>query len=340
MTQQRSSKLVRAAQALSASLIWAIPLSMALGLVSGLLADLSLLQVLVLPLTMLMVYPMLVNVRLRDAFGPADAKPVTVAMLINFLALPVLAWALARAFFSSDAGLFVGMVLAGLFPTSGMTISWTGFAKGNVGAAVKMTVVGLIAASLLAPFYLKALAGRVVPVDLVGVLSTVALVVALPLVAAQLTRIVLVRRYGGERFKSRIAPVFPGMSVLGVLGIVFVAVGLKAEMIVARPSLTFAILVPLLIFYLVNFALSTLVGRVLFGRGDAIALVYGTVMRNLSIALGVAIASFGPEAALVLAAGYIVQVQAAAWYVRLTDRLFGPVAATAAEAGGAASARA
>ncbi|MDT8433772.1 MAG: hypothetical protein RQ731_03320, partial [Anaerosomatales bacterium] len=280
------ARIVRLARRLSASLIWAIPFSMAAGFGAGLLVDLDPLKSLVLPLTMLMVYPMLVNVKMRDAFSLVDSRVVGVAMALNFLVLPVGAWVLAKLFFASDAGLFVGMVLAGLFPTSGMTISWTGFAKGNVGAAVKMTVVGLIAASLLAPVYLKVLVGRMVPVDLLGVLGTVALVVALPLAAAQLTRVVLLRRYGNERFATRIAPVFPGISVLGVLGIVFIAVGLKAEMIVERPELTLAIAAPVLLFYLANFALSTIVGRALFGRGDAIALVYGTVMRNLSIALG------------------------------------------------------
>ncbi|MDF1541992.1 MAG: hypothetical protein P1P71_02630 [Anaerosomatales bacterium] len=326
------ARIVRLARRLSASLIWAIPFSMAAGFGAGLLVDLDPLKSLVLPLTMLMVYPMLVNVKMRDAFSLVDSRVVGVAMALNFLVLPVGAWVLAKLFFASDAGLFVGMVLAGLFPTSGMTISWTGFAKGNVGAAIKMTVVGLIAASLLAPVYLKVLAGRMVPVDLLGVLGTVVLVVALPLGAAQLTRVVLLRRYGNERFATRIAPVFPGISVLGVLGIVFIAVGLKAEMIVERPELTLAIAAPVLLFYLANFALSTIVGRALFGRGDAIALVYGTVMRNLSIALGIAVTTFGPEAALVLAAGYIVQVQAAAWYVRLTDRVFGPAAPTSRSA--------
>lgn len=332
-TQSKTGTLVlRAARRLAVSLVWAIPLAMAAGFGTGLLVDLDPLKVLVLPLTMLMVYPMLVNVKTRDAFSLVDSRVVGVAMALNFLVLPLVAWVLARIFFASDAGLFVGMVLAGLFPTSGMTISWTGFAKGNVGAAVKMTVIGLIAASLLAPVYLKVFAGRVVPVDLLGVLSTVVLVVAVPLAAAQLTRVVLVRRYGPERFGTRIAPVFPGASVLGVLGIVFLAVGLKAEMIVSRPELTLAIAAPLLLFYLANFALSTLIGQILLPRGDAIALVYGTVMRNLSIALGIAITAFGPEAALVLAAGYIVQVQAAAWYVRLTDRVFGPAPAPPPEA--------
>jgi ACR3 family arsenite efflux pump ArsB len=251
-------------------------------------------------------------------------------MALDFLVLPFMAWALAMLFFRDQPGLYVGMVLAGLFPTSGMTISWTGFARGNVGAAVKMTVIGLIAASLLAPVYLALLAGKVVPVDTLGVIRTVAFVVLVPMVAGSLTRIGLVRRYGASVFKERLAPVFPGLSTVGVLAIVFLAVGLKAQMIVATPGLLLTIALPLLLFYGLNFAISTAVGKALLPRGDAIAVVYGTVMRNLSIALGIAVAQFGPEAALVLALAYIVQVQGAAWYVKATDRVFGPASVPAA----------
>ena len=48
-------------------------------------------------------------------------------------------------------------------------------------------------------------------------------------------------------------------------------------------------------------------------------------MRNLSIALAIAINSFGQagsDAALVIAAAYIIQVQSAAWYVKFTERIF------------------
>ena len=50
-------------------------------------------------------------------------------------------------------------------------------------------------------------------------------------------------------------------------------------------------------------------------------------MRNLSIALAIAINAFGKQgasAALVVAVAYIIQVQSAAWYVKLTDKIFGP----------------
>ncbi|MBN2840000.1 MAG: arsenic resistance protein [Coriobacteriia bacterium] len=317
--------LVRVLSGLSKHLVTLIPASMLLGLAAGILVDFSAAKVLILPMTMLMVYPMLVNFRPAQALNLDDSKAVGLAMVLDFIALPLLAWGLALLFFQNQPGLYVGMVLAGLFPTSGMTISWTGFAKGNVAAAVKMTVIGLIVASLLAPVYLSVLAGKVVPVDLLGVLQTVIMVVGVPMLAGAATRILLVKRYGAEKYKSRIAPSFPGLSTIGVIAIVFLAIALKAKMIVSNPEMLLAIAVPLVLFYGINFALSTFLGKALLPRGDAIAVVYGTVMRNLSIALGIAVAQFGPEAALVLALAYIVQVQSAAWYVKATDRMFGSV---------------
>jgi hypothetical protein len=74
----------------------------------------------------------------------------------------------------------------------------------------------------------------------------------------------------------------------------------------------------LLALYVGNYLLSTVVAKLLLPRGDAIALVYGTVMRNLSIALALAMNAFGSassDAALVITLAYIIQVQSAAWYV-------------------------
>ncbi|MBN2839355.1 MAG: arsenic resistance protein [Coriobacteriia bacterium] len=324
--------MIRVLASLSKRLVVLIPAAMLAGLVVGLVFDVSSLQALVLPMTMLMVYPMLVNFRISEAFDLTDGKAIGLAMFLDFIVLPAVAWGLAVAFFSNEPGLFVGMILAGLFPTSGMTISWTGFAGGNVTAAVKMTVIGLIAASLLAPAYLLLLAGAVVEVDFVGVLRTVVFVVGIPLIAGTLTRSVLVKRYGQQRYKARIAPLFPGLSTVGVLAIVFVAIALKAKMIVADPALVLRILVPLVAFYALNYLIATVAGRRMLGRADAIAVVYGSVMRNLSIALGIAMTAFGAEAALLLATAYIVQVQSAAWYVKATDRVFGVVAAPAVQA--------
>jgi predicted Na+-dependent transporter len=220
----------------------------------------------------------------------------------------------------------LGLLLAALVPTSGMTISWTGFARGNLAAAVKMTVVGLIAGSLATPLYVNVLLGAHIQMDMAKVFQQILLIVFLPMLAGYATQRGLVKRYGPERFQEQLAPRFPGLSTLGVLGIVFIAMALKAQAIAARPEQLLIILTPLLLIYGCNYLLSTLIGKWILPRGDAIALVYGTVMRNLSIALAVAINAFGSagsEAALVIAMAYIIQVQSAAWYLKITNRVFG-----------------
>lgn len=314
-------------QALTRNLVVAIPVTLLLGLVFGALVPVGWLSLLVIPLTLLMIYPMMVTLRLRELLMGGDGRAQGLAQLINFAVIPFVAFGLGLWWFADQPYLALGLLLAALLPTSGMTISWTGFARGNLPAAVKMTVVGLILGSLATPLYVKWLMGAAIPVDLVAVFRQIILVVGIPMLAGQLTRYFLIKRHGAEGFRKQWAPRFPPLSTLGVLGIVFVAMALKADDLLASPGLLLDIAVPLLILYAVNYLISTLVARAWLSRGDGIALVYGTVMRNLSIALALAMNAFGEagtDAALLIALAYIIQVQSAAWYVRFSDRLFGP----------------
>ena len=316
------------------NLTWSIPAAMVLGLLFGQLTDPALLRLAILPLTFLMVYPMMVTMNLRELVKPGGHRLQGVTLAINFVLMPAIGYGIGLLFFADQPLARLALLLTALLPTSGMTISWTGFAKGNVPAAVKMTVVGLIVGSLLAPVYLKALLGAVVDIPMLQVFTQILLIVFLPLVLGNLTQRVLIARHGEARFNGHFKPKFPPFSTLGVLGIVFVSMALKSPAIVSQPALLLHYLLPLVLMYAINFVISTLVGKAMFSRGDAIALVYGTVMRNLSIALAIAIGVFGEQGAdgaLLIAIAYIVQVQAAAWYVKLTDRLFGapPAAAKA-----------
>ncbi|WP_429884645.1 arsenic resistance protein [Geoalkalibacter halelectricus] len=311
---------------LNQHLILAIPAMMLAGFGFGLMVDAAFLKSLILPFTFLMVYPMMVTLKIRKVLEGGDGRAQLLTQAINFAVIPFVAFGLGKLFFPERPFMALGLLLAALVPTSGMTISWTGFAKGNLAAAVKMTVIGLILGSLATPFYVQTLMGAAVDVDLLSVFQQIVLIVFLPMAAGYATQRTLVRRFGMQDFQKRLAPRFPGVSTLGVLGIVFLAIALKAEAIAARPDQLLVIFVPLLILYVFNYLLSTLVGKTLLPRGDAIALVYGTVMRNLSIALAVAINAFGTagsEAALVIALAYIIQVQSAAWYVKYTPRVFG-----------------
>ncbi len=291
--------------------------------------DPSFLKVLIIPLTYLMVYPMMINLQIQKVLSGGDYKVQTLTQLINFGVIPFLAFGMGRVFFADQPLIALGLLLASLLPTSGMTISWTGFAQGNISAAIKMTVVGLILGSLATPFYAKWLMGTVVEIPLAAIFKQIAIIVFLPMVLGFITRLSLICIVGADKYHKTLKQKFPAFSTLGVLGIVFVAMALKSQDILANPIVLLSFLVPLAILYIANFLLSTLIGKFLFERGDAIAVVYGTVMRNLSIALAIAMTAFGKEQgseiALIIAMAYIIQVQAAAWYVRFTDKIFGPV---------------
>ncbi|MFA7346461.1 MAG: bile acid:sodium symporter [Desulfurivibrionaceae bacterium] len=316
-------------------LVVVIPAMMAAGYLFGLgaaPASLGFLKGLILPFTFLMVYPMMVTLNIKALQeGIKNVGLQLSAQCINFAVVPFVAYGLGLVFFRDQPYMALGLLLASLLPTSGMTISWTGFAKGNLAAAVNMTVIGLTLGSLATPFYVQGLMGAKVDVDLMLVVKQIVIIVFLPMFLGYCTRQAFLKKYGPQEFKKTWAPRFPSLSTVGVLGIVFVAIALKAKGISENPAILSGILVPLLIMYGLNFGLSTVIGRMFFKRGDAIALVYGTVMRNLSIALAIAINAFGAkgaDAALVIAVSYIIQVQSAAWYVKFTDRIFGPAPAT------------
>lgn len=308
------------------NLTYTIPLFLIMGLIAGSITDLSGLKILIIPMTFLMVYPMMVNIDFKKFLEKGDFKLQTATQLINFGIIPFIALLLGIIFFPDNPMAAFGLLLASLLPTSGMTISWTGFAKGNVNSAVKMTIIGLVAGSLLTPVYAKWLMGAVIDIPVKAVFTQILIIVFLPMIMGYLTRKAIIKYYGIAVYQKDFKEKFPALSTAGVLGIVFVAMALKAKNILSGPENLLYMFIPLLVLYILNFVISTIAGRLFFKRGDAIALVYGTVMRNLSIALAIAMVAFGTkgsEIALIIAIAYIVQVQAGAWYVKLTDRFFG-----------------
>ncbi|MDM8518743.1 bile acid:sodium symporter [Anaerolineales bacterium HSG6] len=299
---------------------------MILGIITGYFFDMSFIKVTIVPLTFLMVYPMMVNLQIEKVLSLEGLKCQVVTQIINFGVIPFIAFGLGNYFFPDSPMIILGLLFTALLPTSGMTISWTGFAKGNVNAAIKMTVVGLVIGSLATPFYAKWLMGEVIEMPMQKIFTSIAVIVFLPMLFGYITKVLIIKYFGKEKYQNGIKQKFPVFSTLGVLGIVYVAMSLKARGIINNPMMLIDYLIPLVLLYFINFTISTVVGKLFFNRGDGIAIVYGTVMRNLSIALAIAMTAFterGSEIAIIIAMAYIIQVQSAAWYVKFTDKIFG-----------------
>lgn len=302
------------------NLALAIPAVLAAGFTVGYLFDTTFLKDYILFATFLMIYPTMIGFKVKEAFDLSHFKVVITAMLLNFAVIPALAYSLGWVMLAKEPQMFAGLALASLLPTSGMTISWTIIHKGNAPAAIKMTAVGLIAGSVLAPWYLLLMVGKMVPVNVAQIFTTIAVVVFLPLLLGNISYRLLMRKFTIKEFQEKIKPVLPSASIWSMLFVIFSSISMKARMIMSAPEVIVQGLAVLLIFYLLNFVLSTVVGRAFFTKPDGIALVYGTVMRNLSIALGVAVTTFGPKAGLIVTLAFIIQVQAAAWYGKVSEK--------------------
>lgn len=272
-----------------------------------------------------MVYPMMVTLRYEELLAKGNGKLHLVAQIINFLVFPIMGYGIGKLFFPDNNYIIIGLLLMSLLPTSGMTISWTGFAKGNVPAAIKMMVIGLILGSVLTPFYLNIFMGESGGIPFMDIINEIIKVVFVPMVLGYGSQKYLLKKYGRERFQNEFKKNIPLIATLALVGIVFISTAMRANVIVANPIMLVKIFVVLAVSYTASFILVTIIAKAMFNREDGIALIYGTVMRNLSIALAIALSIYstsGSEVALIVAVGFVVQIQGAALYLKILDKVY------------------
>lgn len=298
----------------------AIPSVLIAGLLVGLFFKLPQSPALTMPAVALMVIPIMIGVPWKEVLQWRPIQLTGTAMALNFLLIPALAWLIGRWLLGDQPAMFAGLAIAALLPTSGMTITWTMLSGGNVPAAIRLTVISLLAGSVLLPFYLLVMIGREVPVNLAQMLTNVGLTVLLPMLTGALLYRLLLLRFTPVQFQKQIKPHLSPVSTWAMLYVVFMAAAGRAPLLLANPQAVVQGVGALLLFYLMNFTMSSAAARWLLNREDSYTLVYSTVLRNLSIALGLALASFGPEAAFLVTLAFILQVQAAAWYGKAAER--------------------
>lgn len=308
-------------RAIKANLVSVVVASLFLGLVVGQVigpGPKSALQSAVLPVLFLMIYPMMINIDVREVLNVRSHAPVVGAsLLLNFGLAPLLAVGLAALFFGGTPEYAVGLYFIALIPTSGMTAAWTGLAGGDLEGALVAMAVNLLAAVVILPLYLSVLLEQGVGFDPTALYRQLAFIVVIPMVAGNLTRRYLLRRYGSDGFK-RLKPTFGGLSSFGVMLIVFIAMAMRSVEILADPVASLLVVVPLVIFYAAILVVGSAVGRFLLDAPGEVALVYATSMRNLSIAIAIAAAPGFPPASAVLpiALAYVIQPPLGAVYMR------------------------
>jgi len=143
---------------------------------------------------------------------------------------------------------FAGCILLGIAPCTAMVLVWGFLAKGNDGHTLVMVAINslsmLFLYGILGGFLLGV--GRM-PVPWQALLLSIAIYVALPLVAGYLTRIWIVSRRGIGWFNERFLHVLAPVSIIALLFTLVLLFSFKGEMILSQPLTILWIAIPLFI---------------------------------------------------------------------------------------------
>lgn len=274
----------------------------ALGLLLGSVLDLAWAGTFVLPALVVMVTAVLVQVDGARVAEIRRARRVLVAsLMLNFVAMPLLAWLLGAGLLGDEPDLRVGLLLLLVTPCTDWYLVFTAAARGHTGIATALLPVNLALQVLLLPVYVLLLGGDAAPPDLGGLLEAVVLVLVVPMVLAVLARLVVGRRGAATRDRVLVRPAARAVPVL--LNVAVLAlVAAQAPVVTANLPAVWRLLVPLAVFFVLAPAFATVVARAAGLPGDQrVTLVMTTTARNSPVALGIAVAAF-PDRPLVAVA--------------------------------------
>ena len=270
----------------------------------------------ILPSVIIMIYAMLITMRmdeLKNAF--IYPKGMVYGSVLSLGVAPLLMIPIAIVF-TKNPQLYTGLLLASIVPPGGMITYWTGILGANIGLATAIQTVTLLVSIIWVPYGMKLFVGSKVDVNTNILLIKILIMVVLPLILAYITQKLITKKYTWKGI-IKIVPLSHLISSLMALYMVFVAMSVQAHLIHKDPALILLPAIGMLIYYSLAYPFSYFFStKILKEPHDkAIPITYGFATKNLSIAMGLAIAAFGPMALLGIVPCILFQMPfASIWY--------------------------
>jgi len=216
---------------------------------------------------------------------------------------------------------FAGCILLGIAPCTAMVLVWGFLSKGNDGHTLVMVAINSLAMLLLYGVFGGFLLGiGRMPVPWQALFLSIAIYVALPLIAGYLSRKWIVTNKGIEWFNEKFLHVLSPVSIIALLFTLVLLFSFKGAIILAQPLTILWIAIPLFIQTCLIFGITYWIAKKLkLSYEDAAPSAMIGASNHFEVAIATATMLFGLSsgAALATVVGVLIEVPVMLLLVRI-----------------------
>ena len=272
-----------------------IIVSALLGLILGYTTPLGNFSVnLIEPFLMVLLFCVFLSVdgkRFKNAF--LNKRFTITAVSVNFIWTPIFTFVLGMLFFHRSLDLQIGLMMLMVTPCTDWYLVFTGIANGNVELGASILPLNLLLQILLMPIYLLIFFGSNVHFNVGTMLANVLIVLIVPFGTTVLLKCVGKKNYIIADIVGWLQKSGDNIQVIFLCFAVISMFASESTEVINNPGLLLKMMIPLLIFFAVNFVLVRFIGATeRLPQADLVALNFTTLARNSPLSLAIAVAAF------------------------------------------------
>jgi arsenite transporter len=292
-----------------------------------------------------MMYPIMVKIDFAAVVKAGKSpRPVLLTLVVNWCIKPFTMFAIAWFFLGVVFKGFLpgteivkggqevelyrsyisGAILLGIAPCTAMVLMWGYLARGNQGHTLIMVAINSLTMLVLYGVLGGWLLGiNKMPVPWQALLLSIAIYVALPLVAGYFTRKWIIAHKGLDWFTNKFLHILTPVSIVALLGTLVLLFSFKGETILNNPLTILWIAIPLFIQTILIFAITYwLAKRLNFSYEDAAPSAMIGASNHFEVAIATATMLYGLSsgAALATVVGVLIEVPVMLMLVKICLR--------------------